>query len=122
MPSPPTFPFACALLLGASQALAEGTPHPPFTPAQQRMCRAGCANQIAPWARYTYNERYWGQYLGGSVPVCGGERCVHEGTWGVNYSPRYSKIRLNWSQGARHQDGGGQYQPDGKVSPISPEH
>jgi hypothetical protein len=90
--------------------------------AQCRMERAGCANEIAPWARWTYNEEYCGQWIGGGTAVGGEGRCLHEGTWGMNYAPRFTRIHLNWSHGRRRQDGGGQYEPDGKLNPFEAEH
>lgn len=89
--------------------------------SQCRMERAGCANEIAPWARWTYNEKYCGQWVGGGTASGGEGRCLHEGTWGMNYAPRFTKVHLNWSHGRRRQDGGGQYEPDGKVPAFQAE-
>lgn len=83
-----------------------------------RFHRAGNPHCIAPWARTTYGPDYCGYYVGGGSPWRGDERCPHEGTWGVDYAPWWSRVRLNWWHGQRFQGGAGQYEPDGHNRPF----
>jgi hypothetical protein len=93
-----------------------------------RLRRAGCPNSIAPWARFTYGRRYCGYFVGGGAALYGkrpsllrGEpRFSHEGTWGVDYNPWYSRVRLQWFHGRRRQDGEGTYEPDHWNNPLIP--
>ena len=81
--------------------------------------RAGNPHCVAPWARTTYGPDYSGYYVGGGNPRLGGdERCPCEGTWGVDYSPWWSRVRLNWWHGRRYQGGEGQYEPDERNRPL----
>lgn len=88
--------------------------------AEDRMLRSGQPYCIAPWANYGVHARYCGYYVGGGArPHKGEGRYPHEGTWGVDYLPwRHSRIALNWWHGRKHQDGGGQYEPDARVDPF----
>ena len=100
-------------------------------PGQQnaaRLHRAGYPYCIARWARFTYGDKYCGYYVGGGATFYGnrpgllrGERRYwHEGTWGMDYAPWYSRVRLQWFHGRRRQDGDGQYEPDGHNNPVIP--
>ena len=89
--------------------------------------RAGYPHSVAPWARTFPDSRYRGYYVGGGAALFGsppdrihGEnRRSHEGTFGVDYAPWYSKVGLHWFHGGNHQGGEGQYEPDGKNNPFS---
>ena len=82
-----------------------------------RFHRAGNPHCVAPWACQTYGPRYCGYYVGGGAPVHGEGRCPDEGTWGLDYAPWYSRVRLNWWHG-RYQGGEGQYEPDAPNHPL----
>jgi hypothetical protein len=56
---------------------------------------------------------YAGYYVGGGATFGGDARvCRREGTWGWDYAPWWSKVKLGWFHGRKHQAGEGQYQPD----------
>jgi hypothetical protein len=79
--------------------------------------RAGCPQAIRPWASVTYDSNYQGYYVGGGVPpgrdgLRGELRRTHEGIWGMDYAPRFTRVALNWSHGRLFQGGIGQYEPD----------
>lgn len=88
--------------------------------------RVGNPQNVAPWAKLTYTPKcYSGYYVGGGAPWYGpashfkGEpRYPLEGTWGVDYDPWYSRVRLQWYHGTRFQGGRGQYEPDEKNNPF----
>ncbi|HUG92993.1 MAG TPA: hypothetical protein VML55_19290 [Planctomycetaceae bacterium] len=91
-----------------------------------RLRRAGNPQCIAPWARFTYGPKYCGYYVGGGAALYGppdvlrGEpRYAHEGTFGMDYAPRYSRVVLNWFHGTRYQAGEGQYEPDHHNNPFA---
>jgi hypothetical protein len=89
--------------------------------------RAGYPHSAAPWARPFPDSQYRGSYVGGGAVLFGsppdrlhGEnRREHEGTFGVDYMPWYSRVRLHWFHGRNHQGGEGQYEPDEKNKPFS---
>jgi hypothetical protein len=89
--------------------------------------RAGYPQSVAPWARPFPDSRYRGACVGGGALLFGsppdrlhGEnRRDHEGTFGVDYMPWYSGVRLHWFHGRNHQGGEGQYEPDEKNRPFS---
>jgi hypothetical protein len=90
----------------------------PQTP-EQRMARAGfpeCISRIA----HVSNERWdCGYYVGGAA--CGGhgdERYPQEGTWGWDYAPWYSHVRVGWTHGRRYGGGEGQYQQNHCNKPL----
>jgi len=66
--------------------------------------RAGQPRCIAPWARCFPNQKYTGFYSGGGAAFYGtppnrfrGEpRYEDEGTFGLDYDPWYSRVRLQW--------------------------
>jgi hypothetical protein len=90
-----------------------------FATAEEPMKRAGCPQHIAPWARCSFNQRYYGYYVGGGAWRHSGDaRDPDEGTWGLDYSFRKQPGVLNWWHGRRLQDGGGQYEPDAHVNPF----
>jgi hypothetical protein len=93
-----------------------------------RLRRAGNPQCVAPWARFTYGPKYCGYYVGGGAALYGcpdhlhGEpRYPHEGTWGMDYAPWYSRVRLQWFHGTRYQGGEGQYEPEEKNNPFEEE-
>lgn len=79
--------------------------------------RAGQPHSVAPLAKPTYTREYEAGYIGGGVPTWGRGRSptVHEGTWGRDYvGNRFMRqVWLRWSDGTRHQSGGGKYETDG---------
>lgn len=94
----------------------------------ERHAQAGHPQCISPLADWSNTVNYWGYYVGGGNPyTCGGShlagehryvRC--EGTWGWDYVPFYSSVRLRWWHGRKYQDGEGQYTANGCVEPFSP--
>ncbi len=93
-----------------------------YVPAPDRHARAGCPQQVSKWARHTYGKKYTGYYVGGGVSpsrlYSGERRYPDEGTWGMDYDPWYSRVRLLWSHGFLYQGGTGQYEPDRKNNPF----
>lgn len=92
---------------------------------EDRMARAGYANEWSRWASPTYDDGYLGYYVGGGAKrrSRGGEpRYCHEGTFGIDYSPIVPGFResvaLNWWHGKRYQGGPGQYESDLKNKPF----
>jgi hypothetical protein len=90
-----------------------------------RHARAGCPRLVLPWAGPAYECFDCGYYVGGGSPCRGqaswfkGEpRYPHEGTWGVDYAPWTSRVRLQWFHGYRAQGFGGQYEPNGHNNPV----
>ncbi|MDA0283847.1 MAG: hypothetical protein O3B13_25830 [Planctomycetota bacterium] len=79
----------------------------------EQLQRAGNPQCYAPWATCPDDRHYAGYYVGGGA-VSGGDAriCRREGTWGWDYAPWWSKVKLGWHHGRRHQAGEGQYQPD----------
>lgn len=113
-------PFPCS---PKGRAMAEKTPRD--QPGEDRHARSGCGLTVASWARWTYDHKYKSYYVGGSQAplhhtprVCQHPRTLDEGTWGTDYAPWYSKVRLNWTHGQLYQDGGGHYEPDHKSFPF----
>ena len=79
--------------------------------------QAGYPQWVSPVSMVSYNERYSGGYIGGGKFFHGGdEPCVHQGTWGWDYSPfrpMSSRIFLKWSNGRHYEGGTGAYATDG---------
>ncbi len=100
---------------------------PPLT-LYERHARAGHPQCISPLADWSNTVHYWGYYVGGGNPftrgpLAGDHRHIRcEGTWGWDYVPFYSRVRLRWWHGRRYQDGEGQYEANGVVEPFSPRH
>lgn len=90
---------------------------PPETTAGH-LYRAGCPQNIAPWARCQDDRFYHGYYVGGGAAFGGDRRCYHEGTWGWDYGLPWQRIKLGWFHGRRYQAGEGQYDPDSKNDPT----
>lgn len=92
---------------------------PPLTPYED-LKRAGKPYRVAPWAHCTYDQNYSAYYVGGGAALShdepthfrGERRYPDEGTFGVDYDPWYSRVRLQWFHGRRSQGGEGQYEPD----------
>jgi hypothetical protein len=92
--------------------------------------RAGNPQCVSPLADWSNTASYWGYNVGGGNPFTfGGKylagerrytRC--EGTWGWDYVPFYSHVRLRWWHGRKFQDGEGQYEANRFVEPFSPRH
>ncbi len=71
---------------------------------------------VAPWARRSAGSRHKGYYVGGGAALGGDPRDTkREGTWGWDYAPRWTRVRLRWLHGRRMQGGGGEYRSDGKT-------
>lgn len=90
-----------------------------------RLARAGHPLSISKRAATTYNQKYEGYYVGGGVPPArfknrsrGEPRYRDEGTWGMDYSPFFTRVAANWSHGRLFQGGIGQYEPDHKNRPF----
>lgn len=83
-----------------------------------RMRRAGWPKSIARWAKCQQDDKYCGYYVGGGATFFGDARCPHEGTWGWDYMPRFTRVRLKWFHGRKYQSGEGQYETDRKNVPI----
>jgi hypothetical protein len=84
----------------------------------QRMVRAGkpyCVSRLA----HRSNERSdCGYYVGGGAPCRGEARSPHEGTWGWDYDPCFTRVQLKWYHGRCYQGGEGQYEPDRCNNPL----
>ncbi len=97
---------------------------------QERFERAGNPLCLSPLADWSNKVQDWGYYVGGGNPLKCGGRCLAgerrftscEGTWGWDYVPCWSHVRLRWWHGRRYQDGEGQYRANGVVEPFSPSH
>jgi hypothetical protein len=90
----------------------------PQTP-EERMARAGCPQCISRIAHTSDERADCGYYVGGAA--CGGhgdERYPHEGTWGWDYAPWYSHVRVGWTHGRSYGGGEGQYQQNRCNNPI----
>lgn len=84
----------------------------------ERFLRAGRPDCIARWARPSDEPRDGGYYVGGGAAVRGEPSYVHEGTWGWDYTPWYSRVNLNWSHGRKYQGGSGQFQQNRLKFPL----
>lgn len=93
---------------------------PLFGGCQSSTERAGYPFSISRWARCRNEPQDSGYYVGGGAKRGGESRYFHEGTWGWDYTPRYSKVRLDWWHGRKSQGGEGQYEPDERNAPLSP--
>jgi len=80
--------------------------------------RAGNPHCIAPWAQFSREKPDGGYYVGGSRALRGEGRGVHEGTWGSDYAPWYTRVGLRWNHGRRYQNGGGHYESDRRSNPL----
>jgi hypothetical protein len=89
----------------------------PVTP-YQRMERAGCPYCISPIAHVSNEPADCGYYVGGGAPLGGEGRWPLDGTWGWDYAPWYSRVRLRWYHG-KYQGGDGQYQSDRCTNPVN---
>ena len=84
--------------------------------SRSQMARAGYPQRVAPWARLSSGKRHRGYYVGGGAVSGGDSRDVRrEGTWGWDYAPRWTRVRLRWLHGRRLQGGGGEYRSDGRT-------
>jgi hypothetical protein len=90
-----------------------------------RHAQSGYGLCVAPWARLTYAEKYSSYYVGGSMlPYSFAFRArpeprfPWEGTWGTDYEPPLTGVRLWWTHGRLFQDDGGQYEPNHKNRPF----
>ena len=85
----------------------------------EHLVRTGCPHTTAPWAVCQDESKYGGYYIGGGAATGGDPRVYNrEGTWGWDYTPWWSKVRLNWFHGRRFQAGEGQYNPDVNNDPL----
>lgn len=95
----------------------------------QRFVRPGCPHRVSRFAKVFPTYRYSGYYVGGGAALRvrgfgptllkGEPRRASEGTFGLDYTPPWSRVRLRWFHGARYQDGEGQYEQDKKNRPLS---
>ena len=111
---------------GHQSAAQDSQRFPQHGVTETPMQRAGNPQCVAPWARSFPNSNYQGYYTGGGAALFGdrptafrGERRYPgEGTYGVDYAPGYSRVRLRWFHGRKQQGGEGQYEPDGHNNPL----
>lgn len=104
-------------------------PRPPTYSRSERFMRSGYPNRVSRWARVFPNHRYSGYYVGGGAAwrsrfgqaslLKGEPRRRSEGTFGLDYTPPWSRVRLKWFHGRRYQDGEGQYEQDKTNRPLS---
>src|SRR5580765_3004100 len=87
--------------------------------SEARRRRAGYPDCVAGYARCGYARHYAGYYVGGGAACSGGRTCLsgeprytHEGTFGMDYAPCYSRVALDWYHGKKYQGGEGQYEPN----------
>jgi hypothetical protein len=83
------------------------------------MEQAGYPLEVSMMSAPSYTERYTGGYIGGGRGHGGHGRCVNEGTWGWDYTPRRPMsphIFLNWSHGRNYQGGTQGYATDAPIS------
>lgn len=112
-----------------NQAEIESREQAPLT-LHERHVRAGNPQCVSPIADWSNTVHYWGYYVGGGNPftrggkhLAGDHRHIRcDGTWGWDYVPFYSHVRLRWWHGRRYQDGEGQYEANRFVEPFSPTH
>jgi hypothetical protein len=101
----------------------------------QSMKRSGWSAYVAPWAARPNTASYDGYYIGGGSPFHSLRSPLHEprtgplrnswraaisqvkGTWGWDYTPGWSRVRLRWWDN-RYQAGEGQYQTDRRANPF----
>jgi hypothetical protein len=105
----------CISTTAAAQDL--GIPYQPRALSGE-LVRAGNPHCVAPWAQPSREKHDSGYYVGGSRAFRGDGRGVHEGTWGNDYAPWYSRVALKWNHGRRYQSGGGQYESDRRNNPL----
>lgn len=95
---------------------------PECGPTHHRHSRAGHPHKVAFWARPAREPKYTGYHVGGGVTPGrfshGEYRFAHEGTWGRDYAPWYSRVQLLWSHGRLFQGGTGSYEPDHHNIPL----
>ncbi len=97
----------------ATAGLFKKWKRPPACPTPwRRLVRAGKPHWISRWARPSNEPGDCGYYVGGGAAFHGEPAFCHEGTWGWDYTPWYSRVKLGWWHGRRHQGGTGQYEPD----------
>ena len=90
------------------------------------MERAGNPRCISPLAKCFPDMKYKGFYVGGgaawyhtkSTAFRGESRMPHEGTFGVDYAPWYSRVQQRWFHGRKQQGGEGQYESDAYNNPL----
>ena len=80
--------------------------------------RAGNPQCVSRWAQPSWERKSVSYFVGGSQAFGGEERYIHQGTWGNDYAPWYTRVSLKWSHGRSYQDGGGQYEPDRRNNPL----
>lgn len=91
----------------------------------ERFCRAGNPHCTSRWAKPNYDRCDHGYYVSGGAATrgrFGGEyRYCNEGTWGWDYCPPWSRVRLFWWHGRKQQGSGGQFEPNHNNKPFSEE-
>jgi hypothetical protein len=97
---------------------------PTVTADDAQLQRAGCPHLSSFLARCQDDRNYTGYYIGGGAAYSGrgkfgGDRpTASDGTWGWDYAPWYSRVKMRWFHGRRYQGGEGQYNPDTKSDPL----
>jgi hypothetical protein len=88
----------------------------------QGMCRAGCPQKVACYARPSETRAHDGYYVGGGTAIGGSRRHCDEGTWGWDYQGWLlpHRVLLYWSHGCRYQGGAGAYKVNGPPVPDAP--
>ena len=111
--------LTCATLMVASACGQDlGIPAGPRA-IEGNFDRAGNPQCVCRRAQPSWEKHSAGYYVGGSQAGRKGEgRYIHEGTWGNDYAPWYTRVALKWSHGRSYQDGGGQYEPDRRNNPL----
>ena len=119
-PARPVWALCFGFVLLVNQGVAAETTGNNSSPTfdWSRMRRAGFPQSVAFWAKCQRQKNYHGYYVGGGATFFGEERTPHEGTWGWDYAPRFSRIRLKWFHGRKYQSGEGQYETDRRNFPI----
>lgn len=117
------FTLASPILAGPPQSTRSSRDRNP----DSEQSRAGFPGRISRLAQPFPTARYRGYYVGGgaasfrSPPDAfhGENRRSSEGTFGVDYAPWYSDVRLHWFHGRKQQGGEGQYEPDLNNNPFT---
>jgi hypothetical protein len=102
----------------------------PHLTLEERHERAGNPQCVSRFADWSFDKHYDGYYVGGGNPYTPGKNrpwspeprnYYTEGTWGWDYAPPWSRVRLGWWHGRRYEDGEGQYEANKhSVNPFSP--
>src|SRR5258708_4852301 len=93
---------------------------PPCAPEHTHQ-RAGCSDQIAPWAKPANTDKYAGGYIGGGCLWRGeGRDPVADGTWGWDFvggGCRPGRFFLGWCHENCRKAKTGTYRTEGRPLP-----